>query len=77
MEKYGTYNKKTYESRNGSPFDRGSADHYYGREYSPHYYIGGTGDREVCRDQMTAEELEAYDAGYKWNEKYGDQKDWG
>jgi len=32
--------KNTY--RNGSPYDRGSADAYYGREYRPHYFVGKT-----------------------------------
>jgi hypothetical protein len=28
-------------------------------------------------DMMSPEELEAYHAGYDWNEQFGDKKDWG
>ena len=73
-----TYESKdNYDTRHGGPFDRGSADSYYGRGRNPHYYVGGTGmsDR-VEQDQMTAEEIEAYTAGFKWNEKFGDKKDY-
>ena len=28
---------------NGAPYDRGGADSYYRRAYSPHYYAFGTG----------------------------------
>ena len=74
---YGTFEGKQYDNRHGGPFDRGSADNYYRRPFDPHYYVGGTGmsDR-VEKDKMTAEELEAYTAGFKWNEKFGDKKDY-
>jgi hypothetical protein len=74
---YGTFEGKQYDNRHGGAFDRGSADNYYRRPFDPHYYVGGTGmsDR-VEKDQMTAEEIEAYTAGFKWNEKFGDKKDY-
>ncbi len=31
-----------FETRHGSPYDRGSADSYYGRPRIPHYYAGAT-----------------------------------
>jgi len=66
-----------YDERHGGPFDRGSADSYYGRGLNPHYYKGATYSSErVERDQMTAEEIEAYYAGYDENEESGNKKEW-
>jgi hypothetical protein len=75
-EKYGTFNGKVYDDRHGGPFDRGSADSYYDRPRNPHYYVGATGqsDRVLTLEE---DQLEAYNAGYDWNEKYGEKKDWG
>ena len=68
----------TYDQRHGSPYDRGAADSYYGRDYWPHYFVGDTHkSRRVDMDQMTALELTAYTAGYRDNEANGDKKDWG
>jgi hypothetical protein len=70
--------RKNYDERHGSPFDRGSADSYYHRSFNPHYYVGGTHtSQRVNLEDMTAEEITAYTAGYNWNEQYGDKKDWG
>ena len=33
-----------YDTKHGSPYDRGSADRYYGRGSEPHYYPHGTGN---------------------------------
>lgn len=65
----------TYDERHGGPFDRGSADHYYGRAYEPHYYVGDTysSDR-VELANMTAQQIVEYTAGYNAG---GAQKDWG
>lgn len=66
-----------YDQRHGGPWDRGSADSYYGRGRSPHYFKGATHSSEcVNYPDMTAAEVEAYDAGYYWNEQYGDKKQW-
>ena len=64
--------------RHGGPFDRGSADSYYGRMWNPHYYVGNTGfsDR-IEKEEMTPEQVREYDAGYEYNEQFGDKKDWG
>ena len=74
---YFTYKGVTYDItwgdseviRHGGPFDRGSADSYYQRGLRPHYYVGDTGftDR-IEQDQMTNEEIDAYCAGYEYNE---------
>lgn len=65
------------DTRHGGPFDRGSADSYYGRGYRPHYYVGDTGLSEVVAE-LTDVEKEAYYAGYEYNEEIvRDFKDWG
>lgn len=61
--------------QHGCLFDRGSADSYYGRPRDPHY--GGVGGDSGPRvDQLSAEEVAEYQAGYTYNELYGDRKDW-
>ena len=67
---------KQYDERHGGPYDRGSADSYYGRGFNPHYYTGDTYNSERVED-LTAEEIEAYKAGYDDNEEDGNFKDWG
>lgn len=75
---YGEYKGKTYDGRHGGAFDRGAADSYYWRGRVPHYYKGGTGNSEmVMMADMTEEEIEAYHAGYDFNEEMGDKKDYG
>ena len=60
--------------QHGSPYDRGSADYYYGRGRNPHYYPNGTGNApRVKVEDMTQAELDAYHAGY---EQETDQKQW-
>jgi hypothetical protein len=72
-----TFRGKTYDSRHGGPFDRGSADSWYSRGMNPHYYEGATYDStRVDREDMTAEEIEQYYAGYEWNEEFGGKKEW-
>lgn len=69
---------KKYDERHGGPWDRGSADSYYGRGSNPHYYKGATySSPKVEKEQMTPEEIEAYLAGYADNEDQGNFKDWG
>ena len=68
----------TYDKRHGGPYDRGSADSYYGRGFNPHYYTGATySTPKVELADMTAEEIVAYTAGYNDNEADGNFKDWG
>ena len=68
---------KTYEQEHGNAFDRGSADSYYGRPRRPHK--GGSGGKYgfTAQTELTDAELEAYHAGYDYNEQFGDKKDWG
>jgi hypothetical protein len=70
--------RESYDQRHGGPFDRGSADSYYHRARNPHFYVGGTGTSDrVEQSEMTNEEIQAYLAGYQYNEQFGDKKDWG
>jgi len=53
--------------RAGSPQDRGSADRYYYRRYSPHYYEYPFGKGESPRieeDRMTPEQIALYKKGW-------------
>jgi len=66
-----------YDERHGGPYDRGTADSYYGREYNPHYFVGDTyKSPKIELANMTAAEIVAYTAGYTNNEASGDKKDW-
>lgn len=70
--------KTEYSQRHGGPYDRGSADSYYGRGFRPHYFKGDTYNSERVDEQhMTADELAAYKAGFYDNEESGNFKDWG
>ena len=61
----------------GGPYDRGSADSYYGRGKDPHYYPQGTynGKRVEAKD-MTVEEIDEYHRVYDENESDGTFKQW-
>jgi len=64
-----------FDKSHGSFFDRGSADSYYHRSPDPHRGgVGGMSGERV--DAVTAEEVEAYLAGYNYNEEFGDKKSW-
>lgn len=62
--------------QHGCLFDRGSADSYYGRPRDPHY--GGVGGESGPRvDQgLTIAEITEYYAGYEYNERHGEKKDY-
>ena len=61
-------------TRHGGPWDRGSADAYYSRPYSPHYFKGDTYNSEkVEAASMTKEEIAAYEDGYQYDQ---DTKEW-
>jgi hypothetical protein len=78
MLKEWEYINESFDTRHGGPFDRGSADSYYGRPRDPHYFKGGTHNSEkVTLEQMSFAEILAYNTGYDYNEQYGDKKDWG
>ena len=61
--------------KHGCLYDRGSADSYYGRVPDPHYGgVGGDSGERVS--QLTVEEVAEYYAGYEYNERFGDKKEW-
>jgi hypothetical protein len=63
------------DERHGGPYDRGSADAYYGRQMKPHYFAGKTYmSIQYFRQDMTDEQIEEYLVGYTSTE---DRKDWG
>jgi hypothetical protein len=67
-----------FETRHGSPYDRGMADSYYQRGRNPHYFKGDSyNSPRVTYKDMTPDEVVAYHAGYDDNEDAGDYKDWG
>lgn len=62
-------------SEHGSLYDRGSADSYYRRPPSPHWYPEGA--YKGCRVvDLNEAEIEEYCAGYGDNEKSGCFKEW-
>jgi hypothetical protein len=64
-----------FDKDHGSFFDRGSADSYYGRPRNPHR--GGVGGMSGPRiEAVNPADIEAYHAGYDFNEMYGDKKQW-
>jgi hypothetical protein len=69
------YNGIEYIQKHGNPFDRGSADSYYGRPQYPHK--GGVGGGSGPRvESLTPEEVAEYTAGYEWNEQFGTKKEY-
>jgi len=70
-----TVHGKTYEQTHGNAFDRGSADSWYHRARNPHK--GGVGGNSGSRtEELTLDEMEAYHAGYDYNEQFGGKKEW-
>lgn len=68
---------KSEYKRHGGPWDRGSADAYYGRAYQPHFYRGATySSTRVDMRDMNHEEIDAYDQGYHEQVDSGDFKQW-
>ena len=67
--------EKNYDNRHGGPWDRGSSDSYYRRDFNPHYYVGGTYDSKRV-ENLNEYELEAYRAGYQQNTEEGNFKEY-
>jgi len=64
-------------TRHGGAYDRGSADAYYGRPREPHYYTGASYNSiRLDAEDMSAEEVAAYNQGYDDQVRSGDRKDW-
>jgi hypothetical protein len=66
------------DERHGGPYDRGTADSYYGRGYNPHYFVGDSyNSPRIEMAQMTVRERVEYTFGYKDNEAANNFKDLG
>ena len=66
-----------YNNRHGGPFDRGTADSWYGRPREPHYFVGDTYQTtRLDQVDMSAKEVADYLAGYEYNEQCGGKKEW-
>lgn len=66
-----------YKYRHGGPYDRGSADSYYGRRVDPHYWTEGTGRGAKIPLKEGDEGYDEYMQGYRDNSEAGNFKDWG
>lgn len=66
----------TYSKKHGGPYDRGSADAYYHRDFDPHYWPNGTGTGERVKIERDTPEYAAYRAGYHDQVNSGDFKEW-
>ena len=69
-------NGKQYLQYHGNSFDRGGADAHYRRTRNPH--IGGSGGvyGDTPNYDLTSDEIEAYHAGYDYNDQFGGKKSW-
>lgn len=77
LKKMTSWKGKKYSNRHGGPFDRGSADAFYRRPRSPHYFVGATyATDEIREENMTPEEVEAYHAGFDWQVDQGEFKEY-
>lgn len=62
----------TYSTRHGSPYDRGTADTWYGRKFNPHYFVGDTyHSTRLDWVHMSTHEITAYTVGYRDTEFNG------
>jgi hypothetical protein len=66
-----------HDTRHGGPYDRGSADAYYGRPFNPHYFLGATGSGVCFTIRPDEPEFAAYVAGWNDQHESGVHKDWG
>ena len=58
-----------YDARHGGPYDRGTADSWYRRGRTPHFFRGASYDSpKVEEKDMTAFEIKEYNAGFAENE---------
>ena len=72
--------KELQSQRHGGPYDRGSADSYYQRQFSPHYFVKDTANSN--RIELSAsnpehhELISEYTRGFNHNEAEGSFKEW-
>lgn len=70
------YNGEEYDARHGGPFDRGTADSWYGRPFRPHYFLGATHQSTEIIISPESPKYFEYEAGYNYNEEFGGKKEW-
>jgi hypothetical protein len=75
-EAWRTARRQLVASGHGSPTDRGAADSYYRRAPVPHCYIGEFGEKRIEAENMTTEQIKAYNNAYDANEAAMNWKDW-
>ena len=64
------------DQRHGGPYDRGTADSYYGRAHNPHFFVGDSyNSTRIEMASMTSREIAEYTAGFEENERCGNKKD--
>ena len=69
--------ENVYDDVHGGPYDRGSADSYYRRQFDPHYYpLGSYRGERICEDKMTNEQIMEYAEGYDDNDDAGNFKEY-
>lgn len=55
--------------RHGGPYDRGNADSYYRRPFTPHFYKGDTHNSDIVKlKDMCVKEIAEYTKGFNDNE---------
>lgn len=65
------------KERHGGPYDRGSADSYYRRQFDPHHYpLGSYKGERISEDKMSPEEIMEYAEGYDDNDDVGNFKEY-
>lgn len=69
-----TQDTKLVDKNIASSYWRGITDSYYGRPRKPKYY-DETGQM-VFENEMTADQIKAYQDGYTENETFGGKKEW-
>ena len=58
-----------FDARHGGPYDRGTADSWYSRGRTPHFFRGASYDSPMVEEKdMTPFELKEYNAGFDDNE---------
>lgn len=66
----------SYSKKHGGPYDRGSADAYYGRAFDPHYWTECMVSGKRVKIEKDTPEYEAYRAGYQDQVNSGEFKEY-
>ena len=69
-----TQDIKMLDKNLANSYSRGIIDSYYGRPRKPKYY--DESGQLVFENEMTTEQIKAYQDGYTENETFGGKKEW-